>query len=137
MRVPGRCRIAGCAGRIAPDFPAQTAGFCAAHLQLASASSRTLLQSAAKRLLKLQQSWDDETRFNAVVARGRYLAFCMLLQAAHDRLDRASARVAEEVLAAARPSARLRPVEIAARDEGKRSEAAAFPASSRRPSNGD
>src|SRR5207248_3738304 len=42
--------------------------------QAPSASSRTLLQSAGKRLLKLQQSWDDETRFNAVVARGRYLA---------------------------------------------------------------
>jgi hypothetical protein len=63
--------------------------------------SRTLLHSAAKRLVKLQQSWDDETRFDAVVAPGRYLAFSMLLQAAHDRLDRASARVAEEVLAAA------------------------------------
>jgi hypothetical protein len=95
------CCVPGCVGGRAHDLPPQTEGLCAEHVLLASVRSRGLLLSAARRLTRLQRSWEDDAVFEAVAARGRYLAFCALLEAAHDHVDRAWERVRSEVLGAA------------------------------------
>ena len=96
------CCVPGCGGGRAHDFPMQTGeGLCAAHLLLASVGSRGRLQSAARRLARLQRSWGDDRVFEEIVVRGRYLALCALLETAHDHVDRAWERVRSEVLGAA------------------------------------
>jgi hypothetical protein len=96
-----QCCVPGCAGNRARGLPGQIGeGLCALHFSLASPPSRTLLQSAARRLAGLQRSWENGATFDAVAARGRYLAFCAVLEAAHARVDRAWDRVRAEVLAA-------------------------------------
>jgi hypothetical protein len=100
MTMAMECCVPGC-GRGTTHSALQTGeGLCAEHFLLASVQSRSLLRSAAGRLARLQRSWDDDRVFDDVVARGRYLAFCMLLQTAHDHLDRAWERVRSEVLGA-------------------------------------
>ena len=101
-RLRARCRFPGCKSQVASELSGWISdGFCPEHLLLASARSRRLLSAAEKRLARLERSWDDEKVFNAVVARGRYLAFCMLLKAAQDRVERASRDLGAEVSAAA------------------------------------
>jgi hypothetical protein len=102
MTLSTACCVPGCGGGSAHDFPLQTGqGLCAAHLSLAAVESRRLLQSAARRLARLQRSWDDDRIFEEIAVRGRYLAFCALLETAHDHVDRAWERVRSEVLGAA------------------------------------
>ena len=101
MILSTACCVPGCGGR-AHDVPLETGqGLCTAHLSLVSVESRRLLQSAARRLARLQRSWDDERIFEKIAVRGRYLAFCALLETAHDHVDRARERVRSEVLGAA------------------------------------
>lgn len=102
MNLSTACCVPGCGGSRTHDVPLQTGqGPCAEHLLLASVDSRTLLQSAARRLARLQRSWDDDRVFEQIAGRGRYLAFCALLETAHDHVDRARERVRSEVLGAA------------------------------------
>ena len=102
MILSTACCVPGCGGGRAQDFPLQTGeGLCAAHLLLASVGSRGRLQSAARRLARLRRSWDDERIFEEIAVRGRYLAFCAVLETAHDHVDRAWERVRSEVLGAA------------------------------------
>jgi hypothetical protein len=102
MTLSTACCVPGCDGGRAHDFPLQTGqGLCAAHLSLAAVKSRTLLQSAARRLARLQRGWDDDRVFEEIAGRGRYLAFCALLETAHNHVDRAWERVRSEVLDAA------------------------------------
>jgi hypothetical protein len=101
MTLSRECCVPGCDGSRAHDVPVQTGpGLCAAHLLLASTQSRGLLQSAARRLARLERSWDDDRAFEEIAVRGRYLAFCALLETAHDHVDRAWERVRSEVLGA-------------------------------------
>jgi hypothetical protein len=101
MILSTACCVPGCGGR-AHDVPLQTGqGLCAAHLLLASVESRRLLQSAARRLARLQRNWDDDRVFEEIAVRGRYLAFCALLETAHDHVDRAWERIRSEILGAA------------------------------------
>ena len=102
MTLSTDCCVPGCGGGTAPDVPPQSGeGLCEAHVLLASVESRRLLQSAARRLTRLQRSWDDDRVFEEITVRGRYLAFCALLETAHDHVDRAWERVRSEVLGAA------------------------------------
>jgi hypothetical protein len=102
MTPSTECCVPGCGGGTAPDVPPQSSeGLCEAHVLLASVESRRLLQSAARRLTRLQRSWDDDRVFEEIAVRGRYLAFCALLETAHDHVDRAWERVRSEVLGAA------------------------------------
>src|SRR4029077_21045462 len=102
MNLSTACCVTGCGGSRTHDVPLQTGqGPCAEHLLLASVDSRALLQSAARRLARLQRSWDDDRVFEEITGRGRYLAFCALLETAHDHVDRARERVRSEVLGAA------------------------------------
>jgi hypothetical protein len=99
-RLQAHCRIPGCSNEIAPELSARISdGFCPEHLLLASERSRRLLYAADRRLARLERSWDDQAVFNAIVARGRYLAFCMLLKAAQDRVERTWRDLAAEVFA--------------------------------------
>jgi hypothetical protein len=102
MIMSMECCVPGCGHDRAPDFPRCTReGACAEHFSLAAPQARRLLHSAARRLACLQRSWDDEEVFEAIAVRGRYLAFCALLESAHDRVDRAWERVRSEILATA------------------------------------
>jgi hypothetical protein len=102
MTLSRECCVPGCGGGTTPDVPLQTGeGLCEAHVLLASIESRRLLQSAARRLARLQRSWDDDRVFEEIAVRGRYLAFCALLETAHDHVDRAWEQVRSEVLGAA------------------------------------
>ena len=111
MILSTACCVPGCGGGKAHDFPPQTGeGLCAAHLLLASVGSRGRLQSAARRLARLQRSWDDDRVFEEIAVRGRYLALCALLETAHDHVDRAWERVRSEGLGAAGDLIGERPV---------------------------
>jgi len=102
MILSTACCVPGCGGGSAQDFPLQIGhGLCAAHLSLTAVDSRRLLQSAARRLARLQRSWNDDRIFEEIAVRGRYLAFCALLETAHDHVDRAWERVRSEALGAA------------------------------------
>ncbi len=102
MIISTECCVPGCDGGRAHAVPPQTPeGLCERHFLLASVRSRSLLQSAARRLARLQRSWDDDSVFEEIAARGRYLAFCALLQRAHEHVDRAWERVRSEVFGAA------------------------------------
>ena len=93
----GRCRIPGCESTTACDPPPDSAfGLCAEHCALISGRSRDLLQSAARRLVRLERSWADAKIFDAIAGRGRYLAFCALLRTADERVERAWLRVMAE-----------------------------------------
>jgi len=103
MTILTKCCIPGCpCGQAGESAPQAREGICAEHLLLASAASRRLLRGAEARLERLQRSWDDDEVFEAIVARGRYLQLCTLIEAAHDRVDRARERVKAEIIGAAR-----------------------------------
>jgi hypothetical protein len=103
MTILTRCCIRGCTrGEAGEIGPRACEGICAEHWLLASAASRRLLRGAEARLEQLQRSWDDEEIFETIVARGRYLQFCVLIEAAHDYVDRARERVKAEIIGAAR-----------------------------------
>jgi hypothetical protein len=93
MTGSAKCCVPGCGNPKAADFPLHTRdGPCADHLSLASPQARRLLSSAASRLARLERSWNDEKIFEAIVGRGRYLAFCSLLERANNQVDRGSVR---------------------------------------------
>ena len=79
-------------------FPVDTVSYDDAsnNRALISGRSRDLLQSAARRLLRLERSWADAKIFDAIAGRGRYLAFCALLRTADERVERAWLRVMAE-----------------------------------------
>jgi len=101
MTGSAKCCVPGCGNPKAADFPLHTRdGPCADHLSLASPQARRLLSSAASRLARLERSWNDKKIFEAIVGRGRYLAFCSLLERANNQVDRAWERLRSEILAA-------------------------------------
>lgn len=51
------------------------------------------LRQTQRRLQWLQQVWDDPGRFEAVVASGRYLKLCTLLEWASDNDERAALKL--------------------------------------------
>ncbi len=62
MIISTECCVPGCDGGRAHAVPPQTPeGLCEQHFLLASVRSRSLLQSAARRLARLRRSWDDDT----------------------------------------------------------------------------
>lgn len=96
-----RCCIPGCENRTPPDLAADAVyGLCSAHRELVSGNSRALLRSAARRLVRLERSWGDPKVFHAIASRGRHLAFCALLRAAHEHVERAWQRVRIEAAGA-------------------------------------
>jgi hypothetical protein len=70
---------------------------CPEHFNLASPSTRRLFMSARNRLERIEAGRASEAVFEGIVARGRYLQFCGLIEAAHDHLDWAWERVKREV----------------------------------------
>jgi hypothetical protein len=66
------------------------------HYHLVSQSARRRKLQTQKRLAWLKERWNDEAYFEAVVASGRYLKFCTMIEWASDNDDRASRRIDEE-----------------------------------------
>ncbi len=92
------CPNEGIAGALTDGCEA----LCEEHFLMASPASRRALGRALTRLHRLEQSWGCEETFQRIVTRGRYLQFCALLEAAHDAVDRAWARVKLEASVAER-----------------------------------
>jgi len=96
-----RCCIPGCENRTAcEESPEPAYALCVAHRSLVSSRSRDLLQTAARRLLRLERSWGEGKIFDEIAGRGRYLAFCALLRTADERVERAWRRVTAEAVGA-------------------------------------
>src|SRR2546421_9771865 len=101
------CCMPGCLRTVAEN-PIDHAhhAMCAEHQLLASDASRRLLEVSRSRVDRLARSWHDDRTFSEIVARGRYLQLCALLEMAHERLDRAWERMkAEGTSAIASPGA--------------------------------
>lgn len=73
---------------------------CDAHYAEAAPARRERLATAQRRLDKLRARWDDDHYFGEILARGRYLKFCALLEWAQENVDRAWSRVMLDVLGA-------------------------------------
>jgi hypothetical protein len=73
---------------------------CAEHLLFASDASRQSLQFSRRRVDRLERSWHHDRTFRQIVARGRYLQLCALIEMAHERVDRAWERIKVEVTGA-------------------------------------
>ena len=72
---------------------------CDAHHAMAAPALRRRLAQTQKRLDALRLKWDDDRYFGEVLARGRYLKFCALLEWAHENVDRAWSRLMLDILA--------------------------------------
>lgn len=70
---------------------------CSEHFGRASLSARRLFMSARNRLERIEAGRASEAVFERIVARGRYLQFCGLIETAHDHLDWAWDRIKREV----------------------------------------
>jgi len=102
MTAPMTCCVPNCPHQgVAGLFAHGCEALCEGHYVMASTTSRKALDRARARLRRLQESWDQNETFEKIAARGRYLQFCALLEAAHDRVDRAWARIKLEALASA------------------------------------
>ena len=92
------CHVRGCACSSSDGwFVHGPEHICPEHLSRASASARQLFTSARNRLEQIERSRASEPVFEGIVARGRYLQFCGLIEAAHDHVDWAWERVKREI----------------------------------------
>jgi hypothetical protein len=62
-----------------------------------TASARERKLRAEKRLRALRALWDDPERYDRIVASGRYLKLCALLQFASEAVERASGRLDRDI----------------------------------------
>jgi hypothetical protein len=72
---------------------------CDAHYAAAAPALRHRLEQTQKRLDVLRRKWDDDRYFGEVLARGRYLKFCALLEWSQEQVDRAWSRLMLDILA--------------------------------------
>ena len=70
---------------------------CEDHYASAAPALRRRLETTQKRLVALREKWDDDRYFGEVLARGRYLKFCALLEWAQENVDRAWSRMMMDI----------------------------------------
>lgn len=90
------CGIPGCHD---PASPA-TAGVCERHFAQASLRSRERYAVVARRLAAVQEWWDDEARYDAVVESDRWLKLSHATACATDAVDAARERLMLSIFAA-------------------------------------
>lgn len=95
------CCVPGCQGVKIGATHQQFEDFvCDAHLEAAAPALRQRLKLTQKRLAALRDKWDDDRYFGDVLARGRYLKFCALLEWAQENVDSAWSRLMLDILTA-------------------------------------
>lgn len=94
------CVVPGCFDRRAQPGSA----ICVAHFAQASAPARVRFLTALRRVSALRAIWNDPSRYDRVVASGRYLKLVHASALAEDALDVAAQTLTLAVIAAqARP----------------------------------
>lgn len=92
-------------------MPDGSDGFCDEHMAMAPANHRQRFLTVVRRLQSLRVIWNDEARYDAIVADGRYLKLAHATCCAEEALDMAARRLTLAILAA-----QAHPV-VAARDD--------------------
>ena len=93
------CAIPGCETP-AEQLPDGGAGTCDAHFAMAANIHRVRFLTVVRRLRTLRQMWTDESRYDSVVASGRYLKLAHATCCAEEALDAAARRLTLSILAA-------------------------------------
>lgn len=93
------CAITGCQ-QSAARMPDGSDGFCDQHLAMAPANHRQRFLTVVRRLQMLRNIWNDEARYDAIVADGRYLKLAHATCCAEEALDMAARRLTLAILAA-------------------------------------
>lgn len=93
------CAITGCQ-HPAARMPDASDGFCVEHLAMAPANHRQRFLTVVGRLQSLREIWNDEARYDALVADGRYLKLAHATCCAEEALDIAAQRLTLAILAA-------------------------------------
>ena len=93
------CAIPGCR-RPALRLPDGANGFCDEHIAMAPDAHRRRFVSVVRRLRGLRDIWNDEARYEEVVASGRYLKLAHATCCAEEALDAVAQRLTLAILAA-------------------------------------
>jgi hypothetical protein len=97
------CTITGCQ-QPAARLPDGGDGFCDEHMAMAPETHRQRFLSVVRRLRALRDIWNDEGRYESVVASGRYLKLAHATCCAEEALDSAAQRLTLAILAAGHSS---------------------------------
>ena len=92
------CAITGCQHKAA-RMPDGSDGFCVEHIAMAPANHRQRFLTVVRRLRTLRDMWNDETRYDGIVADGRYLKLAHATCCAEEALDIAAQRLTLAILA--------------------------------------
>lgn len=92
------CAIPGCR-RPAARMPDGSDGFCDDHMAMAPANHRQRFLTVVRRLQGLREIWNNEARYDAIVADGRYLKLAHATCCAEEALDTAAQRLTLAILA--------------------------------------
>ena len=93
------CCVPGCTtdGRV--HWPVDIAEpMCAQHLALADPTFRVRFEQALSRLARIESFWDDEGKYDQVVASGRYLKLANATGWANEVVEAAWGRLKLDVL---------------------------------------
>ncbi len=93
------CAITGCQNPAA-RMPDASDGFCEEHLAMAPEHHRQRFVTVVRRLQALREIWNDEARYDGLVADGRYLKLAHATCCAEEALDMAARRLTLAILAA-------------------------------------
>lgn len=93
------CAIPACR-QPAARLPDGSRGFCDEHIGMASDLHRRRFLTVVRRLRVLRNIWNDEARYESVVASGRYLKLAHATCCAEEALDAAAQRLTLVILAA-------------------------------------
>lgn len=92
------CAITGCQ-HPAARMPDSSDGFCDEHMAMAPANHRQRFLTVVRRLQSLREMWNDEARYDGIVADGRYLKLAHATCCAEEALDMAARRLTLAILA--------------------------------------
>lgn len=83
------CAIPGCRepARLMPDG---APGVCEAHISMAPEAQRQRFLTIIRRLRVLRDMWNDEARYDQIVASGRYVKLAHATCCAEEALDEAA-----------------------------------------------
>lgn len=92
------CAITGCQQPVM-RMPDGSDGFCEEHMAMAPANHRQRFLTVVRRLQSLREIWNNEARYDAIVADGRYLKLAHATCCAEEALDTAAQRLTLAILA--------------------------------------
>lgn len=101
MSLFNTCCVPGCPNSDVGASHEEFGDFvCGQHYAAGAPALRERLRVTQKRLAALRAKWDDDRYFGEILARGRYLKFCALLEWAQENVDSAWSRLMLDILSA-------------------------------------